>query len=251
MKLENELLSPTDYDKLTDDIYYIGNGILLRLNVILGKKNDDGTRRWFHQDYMYNSKYLYKEKVITMRRNFDYYLTIEKYKDFSQCIQIRLHHMILLKTKLKEVAKWFSDGTFVLRRGKLIIQGKPQSIDIIGFSNGKSLTFDPIVIDYENTGQQQPGVRMVMNNSDIFADMSIDSFYGLFYLIDTFNMYQSAQLLVNYLGRPNIGDNLTEFENEEFMDNTQQELPSVIAKDGRVPEKLKNNKSYFDKIDDM
>lgn len=248
---DERLLTPIDYDKLSDDLYYIGNGIVLRLNVILGKKNEDGTRRYFHQDYMYDSKYLDKEKVITMRRNFDYYLTIERYKDFMQSVQIRLHHMILIKAKLKEVSKWFSDGTFVLRRGKLIIQGRPQRIDITGFSGGKSLSFDPVVIDYENTGQQQPGVRLVMNNSDIFADMSIDNFYGLFYLIDTFNMYQSAQLLVNYLGRPNIGENLVEFERGEFVNETDQELPPAITKDGRIPERLQNNRSYFDKIDNM
>lgn len=248
------LLSPIDYDKLSDDLYYLGNGIILRFNVILAKKREDGTRNYFHHEYMYDSKYTDNDKVITMRRNFDYYLTIEKPSDFAQSIQIRLHHMIALRAKLREVSKWFTDSkTFIINRGKLTIQGKPPQITITGFSSGKCLSFDPIIIDDKVSGMQQPGVRLVMNNSDLFTDIPIDYFYGLFYLIDSFNMYQSAQLLVNYLGRPNYGDNLVEFEKPDYqMDEyTKKEIPPVTAKDGRMPKNNNSNVSFFDKIDEM
>lgn len=247
------LFTPLDYDKLSDDLFYLGSGIVLRLNVVLAKKKEDGSRNYFHKEYLYGSKYIDKNKVITMRRNFDYYLTIDKYCMYEQTVIIRIQNMILMKMKLKEVSKWFSDGeTFILKKGKLVIQKKPKPIIVSGLSMHKSLRFEPIVIDWENSGQQQPGVRMVLNESDIYTDISIDNFYGFLYLIDTLNLYESAQLMINYLGRPSFGSNLTEFDNGNDFSLLEEQIEpnSVIAKDGRKPKNLRNQ-SFFDKIDEL
>ena len=42
---KQKLFSYTDYDKISDDLYYIGGGarLVLRMNVNLAKKMDDGS----------------------------------------------------------------------------------------------------------------------------------------------------------------------------------------------------------------
>ena len=50
---KQKLFSYTDYDKISDDLYYIGGGarLVLRMNVNLAKKMDDGSRRHFYNEY--------------------------------------------------------------------------------------------------------------------------------------------------------------------------------------------------------
>lgn len=248
-----QLFTPVDYEKLTDDIFYFGNKMMLRMNVSLAKKNDDGTRRYFHKDFLYGTdKYSDKKKVITMRRSFDFYLTIDKLDMYEQSVMIRVQNMILLKMRLKEISKWFSDGnTFVIRKNKLIIQSRPSPIIIDNLPGHKSIMFEPVVKEWEDNNEQQPGVRITLNNSEAFCDISIDNFYGFYYLIDTINLYQSAQLLINYSGRPDIGNNMMEFERGDYSILEEPVEPeSIKAKDGRTPKNIKN-KSFFDKIDEI
>lgn len=235
----NQRIDPTNYEKLQDDIYYIGGGIYLRLNVVLAKKDKDGNRRFFVSNYRYSSKYVDKGKVITMRRSFDYYLTIECTSDNTQNIIIRVQNMILLKAKIKEVTKWFSDSNvFGIRNNKLVIS-KKVSVMIDGFPMEKFITLEPVIINYDDSSVQRPGVRFMVNNM-IFTDMAIENFYGLAYLIDTLNLYQSAQILTSSIG---VIENprTMEFNDEEEI----VEEPNVNGTDGRKPRKL--NKSYFDK----
>lgn len=235
----NQRIDPTNYEKLQDDIYYIGGGIYLRLNVVLAKKDKDGNRRFFVSNYRYSSKYVDKGKVITMRRSFDYYLTIECTSDNTQNIIIRVQNMILLKAKIKEVTKWFSDSNvFGIRNNKLVIS-KKVSVMIDGFPMEKFITLEPVIINYDDSSVQRPGVRFMVNNM-IFTDMAIENFYGLAYLIDTLNLYQSAQILTSSIG---VIENprTMEFNDEEEI----VEEPNVNGTDGRKPRKL--NRSYFDK----
>lgn len=232
-------INPIDYERITDDIYYLGGGIYLRLNVILAKKTKDGNRRHFVSNYKYASKYIDKGKVITMRRSFDYYLTLDNKIDSTQNIMIRVQNMILVKAKLKEATNWFSDSTnvFGIRRGKLTIL-KKMSSSINDLPGSKYIKLEPIVIDYDDN-TQKPGIRVTLSGSNVFSDMSIENFYGLVYLIDTLNMYQSAQLLVFSIG-PIEEPRTVDFEEEPDDDF----LPETKATEGRKPRGMR--KSFFD-----
>ena len=70
-------------------------------------------------------------------------------------------------------------------------------------------------------------------------------------MIDTFNMYQAASTLVNYLGRPSFGFNMVELDmmNNYELKNRNKESTMTGAKENReIPKK---NKSFFDKMNDM
>lgn len=231
-------INPIDYEKITDDVYYLGGGIYLRLNVILAKKTKDGNRRHFVSNYKYASKYVDKGKVITMRRSFDYYLTLDNKFDSTHNVMIRVQNMILFKSKIKEATKWFSDSNvFGIRKNRLVIL-KRETISITDLPAGKFIKLEPVVIDYDDN-TQKPGIRVTLSDSNVFSDMSIENFYGLVYLVDTFNMYQSSQLLVASIGvieEPRTVD----FEEEPEDDF----IPETKATEGRKPRGMR--KSFFD-----
>lgn len=242
------------YDRLSDDLLYLGNSTLLRFNVTLARVNSkDGTKVSYHKEYKYPSdKYIDADFAMTMRRSFDYYLSIEKVDAKESSVMIRVQDIILLRMRLKEVASWFSNGTFDIIKGDIKIVKRPTPVMIEGLAGNKMIMFEPVVIVWDNTNEQQQGVRMTLSESSTYVDISINNFFGFMYLIDTIDMYGAAQNLVNYLGRPALGTNLTEFQDNRYlMDHTEAVEPSVIkAKERQVPYPNRP-KSFFDKMDEL
>lgn len=246
--MKTQLLTPIDYDKISDDLYWLSKRVVLRFNVTLARQTQDGNRVFYHKEFMFNTtKYLDKEKVVMMRRSFQFYLSIDDLDNYENNTTIGVQDIILFRTKLHEASLWFTNGVFGEKNHKLIIKSKPNPIVLTGLPYNKFITFEPIVIEYDNATQQQ-GVRIVL--SDItYVDVSIDRFYGLFYLVNSINMYQSAQLMLNYLGRPNLGCNMYEFTSSDSRFE-EPEPPEMKAKK-RTIRNGPRAKSFFDSIDDL
>ena len=88
-----------DYDKITDDMMYLGNNINLRFNVLLSKKNSsiDNSRRFFHSEYRYESKYDDTQVAVTIKRCFSYYMSIDVGGDnWDRSVMIRIQDIIIL-----------------------------------------------------------------------------------------------------------------------------------------------------------
>lgn len=247
------MVTPLDYEKLSDDLYWLNDSVVVRFVVSLARADKENNRMHFHREFSYNSKYLDKGHVITLRRSFSYYITFNILKDYESTTIIGVKDILLFRAKLNEVINWFNNGTFALKRKKLVIPSRPAPIIISGLADGKFIQFDPIVMEDEETKAQQQGIRISFIN-DNYADLSIDRFYGFYYLITSINMYQSAQLLLNYLGRPECGTNLYDFNNEgKYRDVNQydeQEPPEPISKNRDIANRPKPA-SYFDKIDKL
>ena len=236
-----------DYDKISDDVLYLGDKLYLRMNVSLSSKKDPDMRYHFHQEFEYPSPYGRNGYLRSIKRSFTYFLSLDR-KDISGGgRRVRDKDMFLLKEKLKLVTDWFGDNTFGTKKKNLIIKTKREPIILPGLANQKYLQFDPIVIVYESTGEQTPGVRITLGDSSIFADISVDKLFSFKYTIDTFNMYLSAQLLINYLGRPEFGTGLRVLENNEFIED--HDTGASIKNKRDIPNK--KPKSFFDKMDDM
>lgn len=232
-----------EYDKISDEVLYLGSYLYLRMNVSLSSKNQD-QRYHFHKEYKYDSSY---GDLRSIKRSFTYYLTLEKTDIRSSGIMIRPQDMIVVREQLNKVSLWFGGDTFGLKDKKeLIVRQKKKSIIINGLANQKYIQFDPVVLVYENTREQTPGVRITLGDPSIFTDISADKFFALHYTLSDFNMYLSAQLLVNYLGRPDFGTNLYTVQNELPVEPQDK---MIGAKQNRtIPTK---NKSFFDKANDM
>lgn len=235
-----------DYDKLSDDVLYLGSNLFLRMNVSLSNKGDQDQRYHFHREYRYDSKYTSNGKLLSIKRSFTYYLSLDK-TDTKMNIMIRPQDMILFKKILDKVSNWFSDNTFTIKGREVAIRNRKEPIVLPGLAQHRYIQFDPVVVVWENTGDQTPGVRITLGDPSIYADISVDKLFGLIYTIDTFNMYGSAQSLVNYLGRPNFGMNLYEIEENVYL--KEQEGKIENAKQNRTIPSQK--KSFFDSMDLM
>ena len=237
-----------DYDKISDDVLYLGSKLFLRMNVSLSDKGDQNVRYHFHREFMYESTYAPNNKFVSIKRSFNYYLSLDRPDIPTGGIMIRPQDMYLLKSKLEAVSLWFAGNTFGIKDKKLFIRVHQEPIIIDGLASQKYLQFDPVVFVWENTGEQTPGVRIILGDPSIFADISADKFFALLYTISSFNMYMSAQLLLNYIGRPNYGFNMMEIERNTFLEEKEDGL--VNAKENRQI-RGKKNKSFFDTLDGM
>ena len=238
-----------DYDKLSDDILYLGSKLYLRMNVSLSSKDQDNNERHhFHKEYSYGSKYS-KTGLLSIKRSFAYYLSLELIDKTKAIVIIRSQDMILLKEKLADVSVWFNDDTFGTRGTKLFVRRKREPVILSGLANESYLQFNPVAIVNESTGNQTPGVRITLSNESAFADVDVDHFFSLLYTIDNFNMYLSAQVLINYLGKPNFGMNLVEIED---LVEARREQKSDTLEGGIDNRSIpKKNKSFFEKMNEI
>lgn len=232
------------YDKISDDIYLLGKNVILRFNINLSK-DINNNRVYFHKEFQYPSKYNNNSSLITIRRNFDFYFTIENiYKDedtgIKEFIRLGITEIMLVQQKLYEVLKWFTDKQFetlYARKGKdLIMLGRADNIKIANLPMDKYLIFEAIVCIYETNSF--PGVRLYLSSSTNYIDMSVDKFMGFYYLLTNINMYESAQLMINYLERPDNGTNITTYKGN----NDNIDMEGVTCKEGRLVTPKINNK---------
>lgn len=246
------------YDKISDDLYFLGMNTVLRFNVTLSKKTEDGKKYSFHHEYIYDSnKYIDYNQLGTIRRQFDFFLTIENLKKnqdgIKEYIMIRVQDIIYIQDCFNEASMWFRDkkyrNLFASKDNKIIMLGKVDPIIIGGLPMDKYMTLEPIVINYENN-ISLTGVRLTLSSSSNYVDIPVDRFMGLLYLINNINMYESAQLLLNYMQRPEYGTNSYSFERE--FDMSQEHSDFVETKSKRkVQVNNKRQKSFFDKMDEL
>lgn len=246
------------YNKVVDNVYYLGDGIVLKFNVLLAKKGYNGQREFFHKEFRYNNpiESWDIDKLITVRRDFDFYLSLEKYNDKSAFTMITVQDMLFLKATLNEVFKWVQTDAFAIRGKNLVLQNKRSPIVMKNLApNNRYLQFEPIIVN--NNEFQKEGIRITMGDSNIFGDITLDQFAGFIYTIDTFNMYTNASIIIGYMNRPPAGYNLIDFENEnsiaeqhEKREEQQIELErNIRAKQARQIKGVFNN--FFDKIDNL
>jgi hypothetical protein len=245
------------YEKISDDLYILGNNTILRFNVILAKKADDGRRFHFHKEFEYVAdKYIEKDKLITIRRTFDFYLSIENMRNndagYKEFIMIRVQDMLYVQDQFRAACRWFTgkehQNLYAMNKGKLVMLGKVEPIEIMGLAMEKYIKMEPIVLEYD--GVYSPGIRIYISSMNNFVDISVDKFMGLVYLISNINLYQSAQLMINYLQRPEYGSNMYNFNGPET--NIQEQEGFIETKNStRKIENKKKQKSFFDKMDDL
>ena len=234
-----------DYDKISDDLCWLGNKCIVRMVVKLSNKNKDGDRNHFHREYKYQSNYNRKE-LITIRRSFDYYISIDNLESKDSII-ITVRDILLLRMQMAEAFKWFYDKTFAMKNNKMIILEKKKPVVVDSLLGGKYLMFEPIVyIDWEE--KQSKGIRITLGNPDAFTDVPVNVFAGFMYLMNSIDMYTAAQNMINYIGHPDFGTNLFTFEKSEL--ETREQVCNII-KERTIEPKKKIQRSYFDSLDNM
>jgi hypothetical protein len=174
--------------------------------VKLATKNKEGNRYHFHREFKYNTTYNDKREAITIRRSFEYYISIDSL-EYKDSIMITVRDILLLRASLAEVYKWFYDKTFAMKNKKMVILEKKKPVVVDGLMGGKYLIFEPIVYtDWEE--KQSKGIRITLGSPDVYTDIPVNIFAGFMYLMNSIDMYMAAQNLINYLGHPKFGTSL-------------------------------------------
>lgn len=187
-----------DYEKISDLVMWFNKDVLLNFVVNLAKRDMNGNRSFFHKEWKYDSKYNDKDKVLSIKRNFGYYLIIECRQNKDDSLIIKQQDMIMLTANLKKVTKFASLFKYDEKHKKLQLSSAYDSITCC-IGRDRVIQFDPIVIiDDEGVREEREGIRISLSES-FFFDISFDTFLEFYYIISTFNMYQAAITLVNYL----------------------------------------------------
>lgn len=250
----NSNIPQLNYERISDDLYYMGDYIL-KFNVDLAKKDKENNRVHFHKEYKYNTnKYYGQDYLSTIKRSFDFYLTMERFRNNDgyekDYIQIRVQNIINLRIALNEVQQWFFDskyrGIFVKdKQGRLHLMSNLVNPYIINLPMDRYIKMEPVIfVNFE--GKDETGVRFTVGDGDKFIDMSIDKFLGFKYLIDSINMYESAQIMINYLPQIPYGTNGT-----TFSDDTPQREGSLESSVNKRQLPCKQNQSFFAQIENL
>ena len=205
-----------DYEKISDNCMWLSNEYILKFTVELNKRNDKFGKINYYKEIGYTMNGEYR---ININRDFIYYLSIESIhrNQNGNKIQIRItvNDIYFLKYKLNEVIAWFTNKNyqdlFVKKDNKIIILNKVDPV-IVNCAFNTYIEFEPSIYNYENSPEQITGVRIFLGSDGISFFMNLNTLFAFKYFIDTFNMYQSAQNMLTYLGRPENGTNYTGYE---------------------------------------
>lgn len=230
-----------DYDRISDKVMWLGFGAVLNFNVDLffqrkGQNQTEKIKENFHREYLYKTSEdsPYRVKII---RDFNYYFSIDyNLKTIKERVVIAPEQIYFLIFNLKKVMQWFIGengiNTVFLKRqdGKLFIPTHPEPIKV-NLAFGNYIEFEP-AIDTIN-GYETIGLKVYLNNDGTFFFMSSDTLFSLFHMLSTCNMYELAQNMLNYIGRPPYGSN-------SYNINT--------AGNFDYQNKYNNKSSFFDRV---
>lgn len=199
----------TDYDRITDILFYLSPTITLNFNVILSRKNKTGERMFFQYETEYGSKYIGTNTGRAIKRNMSFYFTFDNKNDFGNGFILKPQDVVMLITIIDNQLLPLIIGErriYKIIDGNLVITGKYKPIDYIQ-SDYKYLRMEPIVCKYED-GTFKEGIRLTVNSEHEYADLDIDKFFGLYYLLKNTDMYSAACALTNYVKQPPYGTNI-------------------------------------------
>lgn len=230
-----------NYEKITDDIFWLNQKWVLRFSVRLNKYSDKYGRVNYHKEVMYNRG---RDVCINISRSFDYYFTIDSlFKDDNgqkESVYITPMNFIPFRNNFNLALEWFTSSTyqnlFAKKDGKIFI---PRSVEPIEMNIAdKLIILEPTVNEFNN--EQVIGINIFINNYErIFID--VNKLFVICDLLNNFNMFQSAQLMINYVNRPEYGENIFNMSNPDY--GTQDNSRTVFKSSNKD-----NSLSFFDKV---
>ena len=200
-------LSFLDYDKLTDNIIYLTEGVTLKFVVSFSSKNKDGTRKPLHSEFRYTSKYQGTRYSYSMLRSMKYYFIIDLKNDFANSIVIKQGEQEILNMIYNnEILPWFfgndDQKAYKLTDDeKLVLKDNDKKCKV-SMERGKMI-IKPTVVDndiYVN----------IDINGIVSFDMQLVSFLGFMGTLVHTDMYNAACSIVNYARTGPYGINMVD-----------------------------------------
>jgi ribosomal protein L4 len=195
-------------ERVTRTVFNPCKGMAVKHQVVLGSKDQAQKRKGELSTYNYKStKYSDVTELTSMIIESSDFLILEKYnkdKDVeNEKIFMSYPHLFKMKRALKQALKWFYadefEDLFIYKGNELIFNSDytNEKIEIFNLVSNKAVMFQPDVIEIEN--QQYEGLIMFLNSESEIVQLTIDQVEALYDFFETFNLYQSSQLLINYV----------------------------------------------------
>lgn len=236
-----------DYDKISDTLMYFSNDVTLKFNVVLAKKTSGGSRKFFSREVVYNNKnYNGNDLVGSVKRDLNFYYSIEIYQDFKSSVVLRPNDVALLQMVLnRSILPWYVGNKRIFGlspENKMSIRGKWSEIKF-NLSDYKYMSFLPIVFGYGDETDAE-GIRIVLNSPSTFVDTDINSFMKFYYIICNTDMYACANSMINYLtAQESQGINQYQFDgSRSSIKDYYQDDYDFEKESGHKPQQ-----SFFDK----
>ena len=232
-----------NYNKIEDTMIFLGKNTVLKMNLNLYQKSEKMGRSSYHKEIMYFNETI-GEKVVNIKRSFDFFMSIENLKPVNgekQFIMIRQEDIWLFRKVLHKVHEFFSENfaEIFTKRGKSVnIDPNIKPIEYNGLPMNKYLIFTPDVTE-TISGQTIGCIRMNLSSPTNYVLMSLNKLSGLLESINNADMYLYAQNMSTYMGRPIFGSGLFD------MTSRQEIEDQTIAVPGRKVQPKGSGKSYF------
>lgn len=206
-----------DYEKISDTCMWLSRDYVLKFTVELNR-HPEHRKENYYKEFGYNSQD--GDYRVNISRDINAYLSIESTRRSIEGnklqLRIGINEIYFFKYKLKEVVSWFTSdkykNLFVKKDGKIIIASKINPVIVKVMFDGY-IEFEPTILTLENS-DQIIGVKIYLSSDSIFLFMDVNMLLSFSYFIDTFNIYQSAQLMLAYIGKPDNGTNYSEFNQQ-------------------------------------
>lgn len=237
-----------DYETISDTLLNLGQGFTLKMCVNLGNKNKDSERQPMSAEYLYRTKkYVNKDMVVSVKRKFFPYLSIE-YKDDSEMlgkgmVQIT-HYTILGFRNVVQIVNSKLNQAFAIKNQKLIIVSSNTFEEVSVLSN-HAIKFKPIIISYQDQ-TSTTGVRLEINDN-VFLDMTIEVWNAFLYYILTADLYGWAASIVSGYTSDSIGTGVSDMRSISKNPTLGEEIPDSTGFGKTKPlTKEEKRKSFFD-----
>lgn len=199
-----------DYDRITDQIFYLSENLSLNFTTVLSRKDRTGARMFFHYETEYQSKYIGTDIARSIKRIMNFYFTIDNKNDFGNGFILRTNDVLIFCMIIEQqlLPLYFDSVKRIYKviDDRLVIKGEYKDI-MYAQSDYKFISLAPIVCTYED-GTYKEGVRMTVNNESEYVDLDIDKFMGFYYLLKKTDMYSVAANMVTYVKQQPYGTNI-------------------------------------------
>ena len=207
-----------DYDRISDRVMWLSADWILKFTVDLNRKstyNGRTTVTNFHKEFGYNTED--GRFAVKINREFNYYLNIESSKrstdGLKPSVRIGVNDIYFVRMKLGAIVNWFTGADmkdlFVKKNGIITVHKRVEPVKILLQREINSLEFEPAT-QFINEVEQWIGVHCFINGSQEPFFMNVNTTLALVNIISTFDLYQAAIGLLNYVGRPPYGTNIVD-----------------------------------------
>jgi hypothetical protein len=148
-------------------------------------------------------------RMVNIKLNYRYFLSLEtigKENTKREYLIINDSDVFQFREALRGLhTELTASDLYAEREGKLTMVRDSPSFGVrLAFKN-KVVFHASTITDSEDF--KRPGALMYINSKDLVIPLSVRDVEGLLYQFETINLYQMAQELVNYFGRPADGTN--------------------------------------------